>query len=599
MVSNINPALPADGVPADKSSLRANLQAAKAEIEALQSGKTNLGHSHVPGDITGLGTAATLNVGTSASQIVQLDGSGRLPAVDGSQLTGISGGGGGSNAITNQSGVAGANVSNALNTLNSGLAEVNQDVTDLASLLGRAENATNIGTTPGSIVPDGSSFYGAITSLEAAIDAGGGGGGGTAVSDLNMANFDIVQVDEINGVSATRLNHISRVVRLTGTSSFTPLDFDAHSDALIILSSGSNQITWDNSPTRFQCLIWNKQGTAADVLGYTVPNGIMVLVAVDGADAFVSTDPGSSGPPTVTAADVAVTPTGGISSVNAQTALAELDAEKQPISTDLSAIAGLGTTGLVARTASGVAAARTLTGTSDQVTITNGNGVAGNPTIALVLASQAEAEAGTDPNKVMTALRTAQAIAELAGGPGGATLPVDDSTFLVQDPADNTKQARIDVGAAPTGTECTISVDGDIDLTEDAAVTGTPGQLLGVNLSSAPVFFSDKRIVSIRHAGQAGKHHFKMPFAGTITAAGGFTDTGTITMIVRIGISGTLVTGLSAVALDNTEASNDDTATAANTFSAGAIIEVEFASPASGPTQGAGWVYITQTGLPT
>ena len=35
------------------------------------------------------GTAALLDVGTSANQIVQLDGSSRLPAVDGSQLTGV------------------------------------------------------------------------------------------------------------------------------------------------------------------------------------------------------------------------------------------------------------------------------------------------------------------------------------------------------------------------------------------------------------------------------------------------------------------------------------------------------------------------------
>jgi hypothetical protein len=39
--------------------------------------------------ITGLGTAATLNVGTSANNIVQLDGSAQLPAVDGSQLTNL------------------------------------------------------------------------------------------------------------------------------------------------------------------------------------------------------------------------------------------------------------------------------------------------------------------------------------------------------------------------------------------------------------------------------------------------------------------------------------------------------------------------------
>lgn len=37
----------------------------------------------------GLGTAATLNVGTAANNIVQLDGAAKLPAVDGSNLTGV------------------------------------------------------------------------------------------------------------------------------------------------------------------------------------------------------------------------------------------------------------------------------------------------------------------------------------------------------------------------------------------------------------------------------------------------------------------------------------------------------------------------------
>ena len=43
-------------------------------------------------DLSGLptlGTAAALDVGTSANNVVQLDGSGKLPAVDGSQITGI------------------------------------------------------------------------------------------------------------------------------------------------------------------------------------------------------------------------------------------------------------------------------------------------------------------------------------------------------------------------------------------------------------------------------------------------------------------------------------------------------------------------------
>ncbi len=37
----------------------------------------------------GVGTAATQTVGTSANNVVQLDGSSRLPAVDGSQLTNL------------------------------------------------------------------------------------------------------------------------------------------------------------------------------------------------------------------------------------------------------------------------------------------------------------------------------------------------------------------------------------------------------------------------------------------------------------------------------------------------------------------------------
>lgn len=40
----------------------------------------------------GLGTAATLDVGTTANKVVQLDGSAKLPAVDGSQLTNLASG---------------------------------------------------------------------------------------------------------------------------------------------------------------------------------------------------------------------------------------------------------------------------------------------------------------------------------------------------------------------------------------------------------------------------------------------------------------------------------------------------------------------------
>ena len=61
MPSQIDPTKPGDGSPAVKADLRANLQSAKDEIEALQTGKTDLGHQHLLGDITDAGLLAGLD----------------------------------------------------------------------------------------------------------------------------------------------------------------------------------------------------------------------------------------------------------------------------------------------------------------------------------------------------------------------------------------------------------------------------------------------------------------------------------------------------------------------------------------------------------
>ena len=75
--------------PTDPKSPRpgAALQPANNLSDLANTGtaRTNLG--------LGLGTGATLDAGTAALNLVQLDGSARLPAVDGSHLTGIAGGG--------------------------------------------------------------------------------------------------------------------------------------------------------------------------------------------------------------------------------------------------------------------------------------------------------------------------------------------------------------------------------------------------------------------------------------------------------------------------------------------------------------------------
>jgi hypothetical protein len=73
------------------------------------------------------------------------------------------------------------------------------------------------------------------------------------------------------------------------------------------------------------------------------------------------------------------------------------------------ALHSLTTPGFFVRTTTGIAS-RTITGTVNQVIVASGDGAVGNPNISLVIASQIEAEEGTNNIKVMTPLRTKEAI---------------------------------------------------------------------------------------------------------------------------------------------------------------------------------------------
>jgi hypothetical protein len=53
----------------------------------------------------------------------------------------------------------------------------------------------------------------------------------------------------------------------------------------------------------------------------------------------------------------------------------------QAYDAELQAISGLAANGLITRTSSSSAAARTITGTTNVITVTNGDGVSGNPTL--------------------------------------------------------------------------------------------------------------------------------------------------------------------------------------------------------------------------
>jgi len=82
------------------------------------------------------------------------------------------------------------------------------------------------------------------------------------------------------------------------------------------------------------------------------------------------------------AAQVSNTPAGSLSSVTVQAAINELDSEKQPVDATLTALAAFNSNGIVVQTAADTFAARSIaSGTG--ITVSNGDGVSGNPSIAI------------------------------------------------------------------------------------------------------------------------------------------------------------------------------------------------------------------------
>jgi hypothetical protein len=260
-------------------------------------------------------------------------------------------------------------------------------------------------------------------------------------------NFDIVD-RALNG---------SVPITLSGTTHTLTTSSGVLSDGqfavLVFAGSLSAPNTVTVAPNTAQKLYWVTNTTSQDVIlsqgsgaNVTVPPGATKAVYADGAGAGAAVVDLTA----VFVGNVTGNVTGNLTgnvTGNADTATLAADATKlattraftiggtarnfdgtaavtwsiADINAQLNALAGLATNGLIARTGANAVAARTLTGTANQIAVTNGDGVSGNPTVSAVVADKATAEAGTDNTRLMTPLRTAEAIAALSPTTAKAT----------------------------------------------------------------------------------------------------------------------------------------------------------------------------------
>lgn len=172
------------------------------------------------------------------------------------------------------------------------------------------------------------------------------------------------------------------------------------------------------------------------------------------------------------------------------------------LDSDLTALAGMSTTGMLARTGTGTMSARTITG-STGITVSNGNGVSGNPTISTNDAQIVHNNlSGYDANRHID--HTAVSISTGTGLTGGGTIA-------------STRTISLDFNAL---TEETSIVDGDFlplyDVSESAHNKVSVGTLRKAN----PLVFSEHEEFTRVNAGEltattAGTGGTSTPHVGT------------------------------------------------------------------------------------
>lgn len=194
---------------------------------------------------------------------------------------------------------------------------------------------------------------------------------------------------------------------------------------------------------------------------------------------------------------------------------------------DLAGLEGLGTTGVAVRTAASTWTTRTITGTANEITVTNGTGVAGNPTLSLPTAL-------TFSGKTVTGGTFSS---PTINSPTIATPTITTPTIT-----GGTHTAITGLGIRSTGTGAfDLQINNTENLTANRALTITLGNAartlsLGGNLTTGAAFTTAP--ANALTLTTAGATNVTLPTTGTLaTLAGTETFTNKTLTSPRIGTS--------------------------------------------------------------
>lgn len=156
--------------------------------------------------------------------------------------------------------------------------------------------------------------------------------------------------------------------------------------------------------------------------------------------------------PTGFAASAAITTSGTIAITYSSgyegftTALKDLVNNSLGPGTNLAAIAAISATGHLVRTAAGTFATRTITGTANQITVANGTGISGNPTLSL-------------PVAVTTSLGRADTALQASNFASNSDIDTGTSTTTVVNPAGAKRAAQTHTPASGQRFRAVLSAD--------------------------------------------------------------------------------------------------------------------------------------------